>query len=245
MVKIGRNDPCPCGSGRKYKKCCQSLNERIQKITGSTNPHIPLQAFAEGNSIDTPLAQAYFATDTINLLTWKNTELILLKNLTEMIKAIDLCISKKYFNSALKLMYTAIDNMAYLGTDYQKTSKSVFIKWVNSFLLPSSNLSCSAEELYAERCTLLHQNTASASNISLGIKSILYTLGTARPENGLDHVDESKRNQYKFISISSLREVIYQGILKFLESASKYPSQKERLLRRASMYFANIDDEIA
>lgn len=23
-VKIGRNDPCPCGSGRKYKKCCGS-----------------------------------------------------------------------------------------------------------------------------------------------------------------------------------------------------------------------------
>jgi len=21
-VKIGRNDPCPCGSGRKYKRCC-------------------------------------------------------------------------------------------------------------------------------------------------------------------------------------------------------------------------------
>ena len=20
--KIGRNDPCPCGSGRKHKKCC-------------------------------------------------------------------------------------------------------------------------------------------------------------------------------------------------------------------------------
>ena len=19
---VGRNDPCPCGSGRKYKKCC-------------------------------------------------------------------------------------------------------------------------------------------------------------------------------------------------------------------------------
>ena len=21
-AKIGRNDPCPCGSGRKHKKCC-------------------------------------------------------------------------------------------------------------------------------------------------------------------------------------------------------------------------------
>jgi uncharacterized protein YecA (UPF0149 family) len=20
--KVGRNDPCPCGNGRKYKKCC-------------------------------------------------------------------------------------------------------------------------------------------------------------------------------------------------------------------------------
>ena len=22
--KIGRNEPCPCGSGRKYKKCCMN-----------------------------------------------------------------------------------------------------------------------------------------------------------------------------------------------------------------------------
>jgi uncharacterized protein YecA (UPF0149 family) len=21
-VKVDRNDPCPCGSGKKYKKCC-------------------------------------------------------------------------------------------------------------------------------------------------------------------------------------------------------------------------------
>lgn len=22
VVKVGRNEPCPCGSGKKYKKCC-------------------------------------------------------------------------------------------------------------------------------------------------------------------------------------------------------------------------------
>jgi len=26
--KIGRNDPCPCGSGKKYKKCCMGLLDR-------------------------------------------------------------------------------------------------------------------------------------------------------------------------------------------------------------------------
>lgn len=25
VEKIGRNDSCPCGSGKKYKKCCGSI----------------------------------------------------------------------------------------------------------------------------------------------------------------------------------------------------------------------------
>lgn len=35
MAAIGRNEPCPCGSGRKYKRCCAlkaqkaSLGSRI------------------------------------------------------------------------------------------------------------------------------------------------------------------------------------------------------------------------
>jgi uncharacterized protein len=26
-AKIGRNDPCPCGSGQKYKKCCGAISD--------------------------------------------------------------------------------------------------------------------------------------------------------------------------------------------------------------------------
>jgi len=32
MIKIGRNDPCPCGSGKKYKKCCYNDAEKNSKI---------------------------------------------------------------------------------------------------------------------------------------------------------------------------------------------------------------------
>lgn len=28
-MKIGRNEPCPCGSGKKYKKCCLKKNEEV------------------------------------------------------------------------------------------------------------------------------------------------------------------------------------------------------------------------
>lgn len=29
--KVGRNDPCPCGSGKKYKKCCMVHHEEARK----------------------------------------------------------------------------------------------------------------------------------------------------------------------------------------------------------------------
>lgn len=32
MEQIGRNDPCPCGSGRKYKKCCLGKAPRHQTL---------------------------------------------------------------------------------------------------------------------------------------------------------------------------------------------------------------------
>ena len=31
MAKPGRNDPCPCGSGNKYKKCCQPQDEAAER----------------------------------------------------------------------------------------------------------------------------------------------------------------------------------------------------------------------
>lgn len=31
-AKIGRNDPCPCGSGKKFKRCCNIPGARVQKL---------------------------------------------------------------------------------------------------------------------------------------------------------------------------------------------------------------------
>jgi hypothetical protein len=39
--EIGRNDPCPCGSGKKYKKCCGSAKtapRAFEVVKGDQNP---------------------------------------------------------------------------------------------------------------------------------------------------------------------------------------------------------------
>ena len=42
-MRTGRNDPCPCGSGKKYKKCCLSKDNAQQRLT-------PEPAFKEEQS---------------------------------------------------------------------------------------------------------------------------------------------------------------------------------------------------
>ena len=38
--KIGRNDPCPCGSGKKYKHCCGKIIDYIARKTRNTRADV-------------------------------------------------------------------------------------------------------------------------------------------------------------------------------------------------------------
>src|SRR5690606_30936369 len=49
-MMIGRNDPCTCGSGKKYKKCCGKkgpdligliVNEELDQVLGNFFEHYP------------------------------------------------------------------------------------------------------------------------------------------------------------------------------------------------------------
>lgn len=48
--KIGRNDPCPCGSGKKYKKCCIDLDINFDKAPSSEEKENKTFEFIESNN---------------------------------------------------------------------------------------------------------------------------------------------------------------------------------------------------
>jgi len=48
VVKIERNAPCPCGSGKKYKKCCLQLSNQADKQRARLLAQpVPLEVFDE------------------------------------------------------------------------------------------------------------------------------------------------------------------------------------------------------
>lgn len=64
-MKVGRNDPCPCGSGKKFKKCCAAKGETT---TADLKAAIRMKG---GVSFD-PVANAYRAI----VHSWDNAECI-------------------------------------------------------------------------------------------------------------------------------------------------------------------------
>ena len=64
-MTVGRNDPCPCGSGKKFKKCCAAKGETT---TAGLTAAIRMKG---GVSFD-PAADAYRAI----VHSWDNAECV-------------------------------------------------------------------------------------------------------------------------------------------------------------------------
>jgi tetratricopeptide (TPR) repeat protein len=51
MAKIGPNAPCPCGSGKKYKKCCKARDEARLTVEAQ-RPQVTTPMFLEDDDLD-------------------------------------------------------------------------------------------------------------------------------------------------------------------------------------------------
>jgi len=58
--KVGRNEPCPCGSGKKYKRCCGTPDKRQAAAPPEPDPFAKARALAEmGRAMDAPDAGGF------------------------------------------------------------------------------------------------------------------------------------------------------------------------------------------
>ena len=61
-MKIGRNDPCSCGSGKKFKKCCENPNAS-KKINATIVSH---ESGLSDVSATTKISVNFFKNATIS-----------------------------------------------------------------------------------------------------------------------------------------------------------------------------------
>jgi tetratricopeptide (TPR) repeat protein len=66
MAKPGRNDPCPCGSGKKYKRCCLEKDQAAERARAAATPSPPSRQLSGiAAEIADRLAAQYDADDEL------------------------------------------------------------------------------------------------------------------------------------------------------------------------------------
>jgi hypothetical protein len=171
------------------------------------------------------------------------TEKNLFISYTQIISAIDFCISEKLIMPALILLYSAIDSISWIASDdeNQPVGKRFSI-WVNTWMLQKYPLPCTANELYAARCGILHTLTP-VSDLSekKQVNQISYAWGTAKQKD----LDESiKLLDYPSLVAVHIDDIFHSfrnGFADFIESLEEDDNKKALFTHKAGKHFAYLE----
>ncbi|HYG33591.1 MAG TPA: SEC-C metal-binding domain-containing protein [Clostridia bacterium] len=64
-MKVGRNDPCPCGSGKKYKKCCLAKDEALRAASPPAAQTLEAETEADNESWEETETSGTFELETL------------------------------------------------------------------------------------------------------------------------------------------------------------------------------------
>lgn len=203
---VGRNAPCPCGSGKKYKRCCVGKGEafQVEQVELALN-RILLGSFGE---ISRQVKFAEFETYSID---WKKE----LEDIWEM-KRIEEAISAYYILVARRELWSDYVATVLEGT-LRSTVRSVVETWRKPIILLGTiqsvqNGYLEIKELLGSETYLLKTN----DNITESIGAVVY--GMVLPdnrvhENGVGSVssilvmeDEESRLANKIIALTQTDE---------------------------------------
>ena len=169
----------------------------------------------------------------------------LIQTLLQLVEAIILCTDHKLQLPALMLLYAGVDISGWLASPDQQSTRASFTDWVDKYLLPSKPLPCTALELYAARCGLLHTYTAESNLASAGkARQIAYAWGDAQARDLQKTIDLEGRTDLVALHVSDLLEGFRLGLSAYFADLDSKPSLAATFEAKASKSFAPASKEL-
>jgi len=166
------------------------------------------------------------------------------RNIEELLIIIEDCLKSRRILPGLLLLYAGIDIMAWLNRPecHKDVKPSDFIEWADKDLLPGTGLACSASDLYAARCGLIHSYIAESRRSRRGeAKMIFYAWGTGRAEELQRALDHSDIPPAVAVRVEDLFDAFCAGIERFKQSLTDDPKRANLVYQRAGKFFSPID----
>ena len=143
---------------------------------------------------------------------------------------------------SLILLYSCIDALGWLATEQTNhKTQLTFTEWVDRYLLPQRPLPCTALELYAARCGVLHTLTPDSDLAKEGkVRRVAYAWGKASVHELQQSLDGSTAAQFVAVHIDDLWDGLRLGTAQLFEDATKDASLAQRMRERGLRYFSYV-----
>lgn len=146
----------------------------------------------------------------------------------------------------LILLYALIDTMGSLERSPGAKNQDTFTLWVEAYLLPKGNLACSAIDLYAARCAILHTLSAE-SDLSRKSKAIpvYYSWSPSEPAL-LQEVLKREKRTAVIVPFPDLLNATKLGIGAYIDEVEDDPARTAVVLRNAESWLVDLKpDQLA
>jgi len=159
-----------------------------------------------------------------------------------MLGTIKSAFEKEEFVPGLILIYSLIDHMAWLMLPPSQSisTRTDFCRWVDIFMLPVGNLSCTAIELYSARCALVHTYTLDSSLTQAGeARRIIHCYGKTTLEFH-NKVETFTGRDAVLIHVNRLLDAVEVAVGRFLVRIERGGCISGRALPRGRWFLNNF-----
>lgn len=168
------------------------------------------------------------------------------QNLVQLVEAVDLCFERKFIMPTLALVYSGIDILGWLDGSDSESVRDRFTRWVDKYLLPAKPLGCTALDLYAARCGIVHTFTTD-SDLALKGRAdrVTYASGTSRADTWQRAMTMMGMRGWVVIKAEDLIGVFKLGLAKFLDEIAQDQVRAQNVYARAGKFLITLPSEEA
>lgn len=167
------------------------------------------------------------------------------RHLKDLFAAIIHCYQNELLMPCLVLVYSGIDVAASLEPSSGNGVGERFEKWVDRYMLQGNELPCTARELYAARCAVVHTYTPD-SNLSKAGKArvIGYAYGKA-DVNKLDKATVRANRQAGQVNVhmEDLIEAFHSGYETYFKEALADTERRKEVMKHANIWTTSMATE--
>jgi hypothetical protein len=152
------------------------------------------------------------------------------------LEAVTTLIRANHWMPALVVLYSGIDTLAWASLSTGDVTRSDFCRWVDKYMNPQQSLGCTALDLYAARCAIVHSSAAESRLSREGnAVQLWYVTDPARiPE--VEAFATRKGHAVRVVAPSQIVGAFADAALQFSDDLEANPPELQRVLGRIALW---------